>query len=243
METSRCQCYAGTEKGKEKPSSDNCSCIYTIWFQQGQEVLLLASCRTPVSAPFLHSQHHDKQGFLNLQSAARHMKVTPHSGSLWGPWLTSQIRACCGHQQISGLSWRAPGSVPSSHTCCPQALSGLVGVQHAHCILGSTFEVGEGGHLRDVVDKDHSMHVAVVVLHHALAEAFWPAVSHTWTWKIQKTDIWVKRKHEIEIGENMVLWHYKNGEGKPDTGSGSLTNWQNGLFQSRSFFQHVLSLS
>ena len=38
--------------------------------------------------------------------------------------------------------------------------------------LDPHFEVGEGGHLRDVVDKDHSMHGAVVVLHHALAEAF-----------------------------------------------------------------------
>lgn len=32
------------KKGKKKTSSDNCSCIYTVWFQQGQEVLLLASC-------------------------------------------------------------------------------------------------------------------------------------------------------------------------------------------------------
>lgn len=38
--------------------------------------------------------------------------------------------------------------------------------------LDPHLEVGEGCHLGDVIDEDHCMHIAVVMLDHAFAEAF-----------------------------------------------------------------------
>lgn len=39
-------------------------------------------------------------------------------------------------------------------------------------LLDPCFQILKGGHFGDIIDEDNSVDVAVVVLHHAFAEAF-----------------------------------------------------------------------
>lgn len=71
--------------------------------------------------------------------------------------------------------------------------------------LDPHFEVGEGCHLGDVIDKDHGMHIAVVMLDHAFSEAFLTGGVPHLNLEDTKTRIWSQKAKHEQIGENMVL--------------------------------------
>lgn len=76
--------------------------------------------------------------------------------------------------------------------------------------LDPHFEVGEGGHLRDVRQRPQHAREGSSAPPCSCGSVPDPLCPTPEPGRYKRPDIWSqKRKHEIEIGENMVLWHYK----------------------------------